>query len=182
MMHFFRFLVILFLCTPGILTAQRVQHFKDSCCLSTSKPMLLRQGDKVVIGCDTAYLVNAYRLRLYEKAKNYLMTLAGNTDKMIVNQAETAVNQMDAYFSEIQSRYFILSEEVKKSQHENKIQLQAVNQELDKARNDLSNSKNDLRDLEDQLKKSRRKEKTKRFVYGGIGIGAGLLAGALLFR
>ena len=120
------FLIILTLPFP-FLQAQTIKNFKDTSCFIMAKPMVLRKGDKVFIGCDTAYLINATRYRLYEKPRHYLMTLAVNTDKMAFNQMEGSMNQLDTYFTEIQSRYFLLSEEVKKTITENRIILQEVN-------------------------------------------------------
>ena len=174
-------IIISFVFIPVILNAQAIKNFKDSSCVSAARPMLLKQGDKVLVSCDTAYLINAYRYRLYEKAKRHLITLAGNTDKM-ASQVEGSVNQLDNYFSEIQSRYFLLSEEVKKSQSENVATLNRVNLELDQTRNDLQATRNDLEAIRNSLKKARRKDMRNRLVFGGVGLGAGLLLGAILLN
>lgn len=161
--------------------AQAINKFSDTSCLSTAKPMLLKKGDKVQVNCDTAYLINAYRYRLYEKAKTYLITLSGNTDKM-ARQVEGSVNQLDSYFAEIQSRYFLLSEEVKKSQSDNAATLKRVNHELDQTHTDLQTAKNDLETIKDNLKKARRKDLKNKWMFGGIGLGAGVILGAILLR
>jgi|GEM_PF-3803425 hypothetical protein len=158
------------------------KFFKDSCCQLNAKPLFLKQGDKVMIGCDSAILINAYRYHLYEKARNYLVSLAGNTSKMAFKDVEGSVNQLDMYFSEIQSRYFILSEEIKKTASNNIAALENVNKELDQARSDLKSTKNELVIISEQLKRTQRKSKTNKMLYGGLGIGAGLLLGAMIIH
>lgn len=161
---------------------QTVKYYGDTSCLLSSKPMQLFSGDKVSIACDTAYLINAIRYRLYEKARTYLMTLNGNQESRTIQELETMLTQLDHYFRGMKDTYYTLSGEVQQKGEENLATLLSVQQDLADAQTALEKSKNDLDDVVRKLKKSNRRELKNKLLIGAAGLGAGLLLGVLLLN
>ncbi|MCX6273128.1 MAG: hypothetical protein NTU44_18310 [Bacteroidetes bacterium] len=167
---------------PGVSFSQAARIFDASYCHAASPPMFLHFGEKVEIACDTVVIINASRYKLYEKARNYVMSLKPDDEKMMITEYESALQTANQHLEEIRAKYFKLSDEVHTVGVNNQASLERVNLDLENTRKELAAASNQLNEAARKLALKQRSSLRRTLIAGTAGMGIGLLLGLILFR
>lgn len=96
-------LLLLAWLTPFPLWAQMAQPFlfEDSLCVNSERPLLLVKGMEVMIGCDSAYLINPRRYALYQRLHQHIREVSaeGNCQPLLEAYEKALLEAQAAYES-----------------------------------------------------------------------------------
>jgi len=162
--------------------SQQERHFTDSSCLVSAPAVMLMAGEKILIGCDTAWIINKNRYRLYEKARNYLLKLDPGEAGQTIAGYEAALSNADRFALDMQMKYKQLSGEMQALQEQNRQLAESLRKDIETASGLVRHSDEALENLKQDFKSNRRKYKLQRWIYGGAGLLAGLAAGMIIMK
>jgi len=180
MIKFISLITTMLLVSTGVVNSQipAVVKFTDTSCYETARPMLLTGGQQVLIQCDTVYLVNKTRYRLYEKARHFIL----NTDilkyQTALEEYEIQLNRADEAYKSIYQKYQTMSGNCEKDLKTANSDLKSVRSELNKAQTEVKSASEDLEKLRKKLKSERWKSLGTKLLWGtgGAVIGFSILS------
>jgi hypothetical protein len=166
--------------TTGLAQSDPKRYFTDTSCYMMAGPMQVIAGQQVVIQCDTAFVINKHRFRLYEKTRAYVLSKNPNEPGKAIEEYENALNKMAKYTDEISEKYKIISNQYSIDTQAYQAQLNLVSRELDKAKSELEKAKTDLAEAKKQISKKQNTSLKAALLYGATGLVAGLLIGLII--
>jgi len=153
---------------------QNQRFFNDSFCKPVEIPMMAFKGESVLILCDTVYIVNKYRMNLYEIAKETIMNNNQNVTKLIQAYDRTLFVVSSSYDS-LLFNYRKLDELFRTTIQESQQTLNNTRSDLEKATSTLNNTEKMLKEAEIKLDKRDTKSIKRKAVFFGSGLLAGIL-------
>ena len=155
--------------------AQDVREIKDSTGLKTYS---VGRGETVLIGYDSAYILNKRTFKLYQD--NYKRIQAGNSNiKSLMDQYEhliafqdSMMKEKEAYYQGLKTNFDSLASTSNRFADRTDANITAINQSLSNASSQLVTIKGLLDDSLNKLKQ----EQKKRFTWalGGFAVGIGV--------
>lgn len=154
---------------------QNQKQFSENFCKPEEVPMILFNGENVVILCDTAFVVNKYRMRLYEIAKDMILKNNNqNFSKLIKAYDHTLLVVSNSYDSLLYN-YRNLDKLFRISMEENKLTLNNTQKDLEKATITLNNTEKMLNEAVIKLGERDKNSWKKKAVFFGGGLITGIL-------
>lgn len=169
-------LLLLFFGTLSTVLCQNLKQFSDNFCKPEEVPMMLLKGEHVIMLCDTAFVVNKYRMKLYEISKDMILKNNNqNVSKLIKAYDHTLIIVSGSYDS-LLLNYRKLDELFRTNMGENKLTLNNTQKDLEKATNSLNDTEKLLNEAVIKLgDRDKNGWKKKAAFFGG-----GLITGILL--
>lgn len=180
MIKFIYLITTLLLVSAGVVRSQTpaVIKFTDTSCYETARPMLLTGGQQVLIQCDTVYLINKTRFRLYEKARHFILDTDILKYQTALEEYEVQLNKADEAYKNIYQKYLLMSGNYEKDLKTTNSDLKNVRSELSKAQSEVKSASEDLEKLRKKLSAERWKSLGTKLLYGvgGAVIGITILS------
>jgi len=155
---------------------QNQKQFSGDFCKPEEAPMLVLSGEHVVVLCDTAFVINKYRMHLYEVSKE--MILKNNTQNVgkLIRAYDHTLMIVSGSYDSLLFNYRKLDELFRTTMEENKLTLNITQKDLEKATNSLNNTEKLLNEAVTKLgQRDKNGWKKKIALFGG-----GLITGVLI--
>ena len=178
MKSLFTFLFVI--CLSQLFAQDKMLVFSGKACSPNESPLILKQGDVVEIGCDTAVLMNMYRYQLYEKAREMILKSDRKNLDALIQAYESSFSYMQGSYDSLLAHYYTLDQSFRNYLTDNKEMLNNSRTDLSQATQSLQQA-NQL--LDEAIKQVNGKKHRHLLKYiGGIAIGfsAGILTGVLV--
>jgi len=149
--------------------------------ISNAKPISYNRGTLIEIDCDSVFVINNRRYRLYEKAAQYI--LKQNPNKLckgLIDSYEQSLQEQDIAFGELYKKYIDLDSLSFNTIQATKIDLGAINNSLNGAQTEIKNVNKNLDEVRQIIKEERKRSFLDKVIYAGGGVAAGILAGLIL--
>lgn len=167
-------LCMLSVCAFGQQTEKLV--FGDSLCSATAHPLLLQKGTEVRIQCDSAYLINTIRYRMYLQLHRYIREEASSQQcQPLINAYERALADSHTAYQELKQQYHQSDQLSSQWIAESRYVLENIQQSVQHTENMISQSGKDLEEAKHGLRAERKKNIMQKIMAGVAGIGIGLL-------
>jgi len=140
------------------------------------KPLMSIRGQTLNIQCDTVVLISPYRYRLYEKAKQAILSNDFDKYNELFDAYDTQVRYYKQWNDSLQLKYSDINTLFKTSIENTKNSLNSINNNLSAAKDSMSSANNNLDEALVHLKAAKR----EKWYYGAIGFLVGSLATILL--
>lgn len=173
------FSVCLFVIVSSVHAQSVTRYFTDTSCLITSLPMRVLSGQQLVIQCDTAYLVNKFRFKLYEKSRVFIQTMDPENQKAAIEEYEKSLNLANKSYQEINQKYKSVFDLHKKDLEAFQTRLDIVAKELDTAKSELNIARKDLEDARKQISRKRNSSLKSALIWAGSGLATGIVLGII---
>lgn len=172
--------LLIILLSQFTLPAQNIPliKFTDTSCFQTARPVRLIAGQQVLVQCDTAFIINKSRFRLYEKARAFILDTNKLNYKSAIEEYEKDLNKASEVYNAIYNKYMIMSEEYGRSLDMNIKELTLVRKDLVKAQSDLLAARDELGKVKKNLAAHQRLKLAGKLLYGltGAAIGIGFFS------
>lgn len=145
-------------------------------CTSIEKPLNAFKGQLLNIQCDSIIVISPNRFRLYEKARNAILTTNYEKYNEIFNAYDTQMLAYKQWNDSLQLKYNEISTAFKTSLESTRSSLISINNNLSTAKDSLGLANNNLNEALQHLKSAKR----EKWYFGAIGFLAGTLATVLL--
>jgi hypothetical protein len=151
------------------------KQFTGKFCKPEEAPMMVLNGEIVNVLCDTAFVINKYRMNLYEVSKNMILkNNTQNVSKLIKAYDQTLVVVSSSYDSLV-FNYRKLDEIFRSTMEMNKQTLNNTQSDLEKATNSLKVTEKMLNEAILKLNERDKNSWKKKVLYFGGGILTGVL-------
>ncbi len=140
------------------------------------KPFNVTKGQTLSIQCDTVVLISPYRYRLYEKARNAILSTDFDKYNELFDAYDTQVRFYKQWNDSLQLKYSDINAVFKASLENTKSSLTSINSNLSAAKDSLGSANNNLTEALVHLKAAKR----EKWYFGSIGFLVGSLATILL--
>lgn len=145
-----------------------------------SSPLLLKLNDTIIVKCDTVYLVNKYRFRLYEQASKSILSLNASNSLTLIKEYENNLSTLEASYHKILTKYNQTDSLLQQTIHNNQLTFKKLDDNLIEAKDSLDSIKANLTLAENKLKKDKKRNKISQALWGISGLGIGFLTAIIL--
>lgn len=154
---------------------------EDTLCTHTERPLLLKKGAVVTVGCDSAYLINSSRYFLYQRLHQHMreVSLAGNCQP-IISAYEKALLETQASYESLHQQYSLTDQLAGQWMQESKQVMEQMQQTLQQAEQRVAQANLHLAEVRQVIKEERRRSLASKALIGLGGMGIGLLTAVLL--
>ncbi len=174
-------IIIYFLALAAFTNAQApLKYFTDTSCLITASPLRILSGQQIVVQCDTAYLLNKYRFKLYEKSRVFIQNQDPEKQLAAIGEYEKMLNSANKSYQEIMQKYKTVFDLHKKDLDEFQKRLDLAAKELDTAKAELDKAKKDLEDARKQVSRKKNSTFKTALIWGGSGLITGLILSLII--
>ena len=155
---------------------QNQKQFSNNFCKPEEVPMMLFNGQNVVVLCDTAFVVNKYRMKLYEISKDMILKNNNQNISKLIRAYDHTLLVVSGSYDSLLFNYRKLDELFRSSMQDNKLTLISTQKDLEKATNTLNSTEKLLNDAVTKLgERDKNSWKKKALFFGG-----GLITGVLI--
>ena len=161
---------------------QRTYVVSDDDCITQKAPTPFFRGDTVILSCDTMYLLNPARFRLYRELHEAIKLDEGQTCKDLILTYEQSLADQE-------KSYAALLENAQKSDELTRQTLDCTQQELTEINakmhlvsEQLAESQMELKTAEEKIKKGQKKSNRQKLFFGAGSAVVGLMIGAFIVR
>lgn len=156
-----------------------VPYLSDTFCVSTGSPVLLTRGKTVTIVCDSMYMINKLRYKLYQRLHQHISQWGPSCDTLTRSYEQSLQASEEAYRQLLENygRSDRLAQAMIDSTHASLLQMK---QSLEHTENILQSSRQELEKTRHALRKVRRQTFLQRVSLGLGGLGIGLLFGLVI--
>jgi hypothetical protein len=175
------FFIIFSLNASAQVDTSKVYILSDTFCFSNKKPLPFTAGSRILIGCDTAYVINKHRYMLYEKAADVIRERKYvNACNVLIQNYEERIEDQNKAFNQLYQNYIKLDSVSQKTIIETKNSLVQVNVTLAKTQNDIIVVDKKMDDIKKTINKQRAQSFFDKIIYGTGGLAVGILVGLLI--
>ena len=169
------FTVIIIILHSLYMYGQNQKLFKGDFCKADEAPMLVLSGENIVVLCDTAFVINKYRMHLYEVSRE--MILKNNTQNVtrLIKAYDHTLMIVSGSYDSLLLNYRKLEELFRTSMVDNKLTLNNTQNDLVKATNTLNNTEKMLNDAVKKLGERDKYAWIKKTAFFGVGLITGVL-------
>lgn len=154
-------------------------RFTDTACQVTAPPLIATNGQQIIIQCDTVYLVNKHRYRLYEKARDFILRTDISKEQELIGAYENQVQKAEEAYRMMLGKYEDLAAAYAEDLKKSAAGLEEVRKELILAQENVNKAAAELEDLRKNYR-DRRSGLTGKLLWAGGGAAAGILLMILL--
>jgi hypothetical protein len=167
--------------TSSNLFSQIQKQFKGDFCKPEEAPMQVLNGENVVILCDTAFVINKYRMHLYEISKD--MILKSNTQNVsrLIKAYDHTLLVVSGSYDSLLLNYRKLDELFRMSMEQNRLSLNNSQKDLEKATNSLDNTQKMLNDAVTKLGERDKYAWVRKAAFFGGGLITGVLVMLIVY-
>ena len=150
----------------------------DTICSGNDKPIPCIKGKIIQIDCDTLYLINKMRFKLYEEAKQAV--LKGGSYEVLIQNYEESLNEQDSYYQKLLEKNRQLDSNSQNIVRETKATLVQVEHSLSQSSLSLDLANKNLEEANKLIKKERKNGMWNKLFVGAGTFTMGILTGILL--
>jgi hypothetical protein len=153
----------------------------DTFCISPHKPLPFKAGSIIQTSCDSTYMINNMRFKLYERSveiirdKKYV-----NTCKVLMDNYEQRLAEQNKAFNKLYGDYIKLDSVSHNVIADTKNNLIQVNSTLVKAQTDITSVNVKMDQIKNTINEQRKKSFFDKILYGTGGVAVGILLGLLI--
>lgn len=149
--------------------------FSDSSCQETSRPLRAVKGQQIDIQCDTVYVINKHRFRLYEKARNFILQTNITGEQELLRSYEIQLQKAEEAYRTILGKYELLAANYAEDLKRSTAGLDAVRKELMLTQEDVKQASAELEDLRKKYQDRRSAGLPTKLLWAGGGAVAGIV-------
>lgn len=156
-----------------------VLYLPDTFCLSTGSPVLLTGGKAVATGCDSVYMINKLRYKLYQRLHQNVGQWDHPCD-LLAHSYEQSLQASEEAYRQLLKNYRHSDQIAQGLIDSTRTSLLQMKHSLQQTENILQSSRQELEEAKDALRKMRRQAFLQKAFLGLGGLGIGLLSGLVL--
>jgi hypothetical protein len=157
------------------LFSQNQKTFSENFCKPDEFPMMAISGDHIVILCDTAFIVNKYRMNLYEISKDMILKNNNQNFSKLIKAYDRTLMVVSNSYDSLLFNYRQLEDIFRTTMQENQQTLNNTRNDLEKATNTLNSTEKMLNDAVVKLNEREKNPWKKKAAFFGGGLITGIL-------
>jgi len=156
------------------INAQSIKIYSD--CNSYSKPLLLKYNDTAIIKCDSVYVINLTRYKLYEKSVSLIKSIDYSNVNLLINSYNNEISLYKLWNDSLQKKYNNISLLYNNTLNNTQNSLVLIKKDVTTATDSLISANNNINNALKHLNIA----KWEKYKYLGIGIISGTLTTLLI--
>jgi len=151
-------------------------------CSGYGRPLLLYQGMRHVVGCDSVYILNPFRYRLYREAAEVVLGMEHAADQGRLAQLEGHLKLLGDRGLRMAAAYDSLERVSMRTVREQEQLIRNLRSDLGLVREDLESGRQRVAVMERDLKRAQQTALRRNMIWAGGGLAAGFVLGIVLLQ